>query len=85
MYTHAHTHTCTYFNVQLLYGHCCLCLALFRLIARVKPLLVYLHGAAYAKVCGQEFDAASFSQAPSLLVFPGWVGCTRGHSFSVEL
>ncbi|CAK9017085.1 L-aspartate dehydrogenase [Durusdinium trenchii] len=34
-----------------------------RLIARVKPLLVYLHGAAYAKVCGQEFDAASFSQA----------------------
>lgn len=33
------------------------------LIARVKPLLVLLHGAAYAKVCGQAFDAACFSQA----------------------
>ncbi|CAE8620925.1 unnamed protein product [Polarella glacialis] len=34
----------------------------YLLVARVKPLLVLLHGAAYAKVCGQEYDPASFSQ-----------------------
>ncbi|CAK9082249.1 unnamed protein product [Durusdinium trenchii] len=49
-------------NLQLLRGHK-FAVRAYLLIARVKPLLVYLHGAAYAKVCGQEFDAASFSQA----------------------
>ena len=30
-----------------------------RLIARVQPLLVLLHGAAYAKVCGQDWQNQS--------------------------
>lgn len=48
------------FDPQKRLGNCAKPL---RLIARVKPLLVLLHGAAYAKVCGQAFDAASFQQA----------------------
>merc|ERR1719436_971272 len=33
------------------------------LVARVQPLLVLLHSAAYVKVCGLEYDASQFSQA----------------------
>ena len=59
-----------------------------RLIARVKPLLVLLHGAAYAKVCGQAFDAASFQQAGWDKAFHG-KRCERymvaGHSWSMIL
>jgi len=49
-------------DLQLLRGHK-FAVRTYVLIARVKPLLVLLHGAAYAKVCGQAFDAASFQQA----------------------
>eukprot|EP00747_Dinoflagellata_sp_TGD_P099362 gnl/TRDRNA2_/TRDRNA2_167719_c0_seq2.p1 gnl/TRDRNA2_/TRDRNA2_167719_c0~~gnl/TRDRNA2_/TRDRNA2_167719_c0_seq2.p1 ORF type:complete len:249 (+),score=48.99 gnl/TRDRNA2_/TRDRNA2_167719_c0_seq2:310-1056(+) len=34
----------------------------YLLVARVAPLLVLLHSSGYAKVCGMEYDAASFSQ-----------------------
>eukprot|EP00435_Cladocopium_sp_Y103_P017624 s3427_g4.t1 len=49
-------------DLQLLRGHK-FAVRTYVLIARVKPLLVLLHGAAYAKVCGQAFDSACFSQA----------------------
>ncbi|CAE6971811.1 Ttll10 [Symbiodinium natans] len=52
-------------DLQLLKGHK-FAIRAYLLIARVQPLLVLLHGAAYAKVCGQEFDSEHFSQADLL-------------------
>ncbi|CAJ1431790.1 unnamed protein product [Effrenium voratum] len=52
-------------DLQLLKGHK-FAVRTYLLIARVSPLLVLLHGAAYAKVCGQAFDAARFTQADLL-------------------
>ncbi|CAE7818868.1 Ttll1 [Symbiodinium sp. CCMP2592] len=42
-------------DLQLLKGHK-FAVRAYLLIARVQPLLVLLHGAAYAKVCGQDWQ-----------------------------